>query len=128
MPTKLVRTGSYLWRPNQAPLFDIKLDDDAAEIPWIDMDPLSPDDENMMAASGARMRTVTVNQGEMLYLPSGWYHHVSQQCGLWNDGCVAPCIAMNYWYDMDYEGEKYVMRQLVNRLVEIARNGAVEHE
>ena len=120
MPTKLVRTGSYVYDATQNAPFDIRLNADGKKIPWIDMDPLNPEDEKMVTARGAKMRIVTVNEGEMLYLPSGWYHHVSQSCGQWKDGSIAPCIAINYWYDMDYEGEKYVLRQMVGRLVEIA--------
>jgi len=87
-----------------------------------------------------------VSEGEILYLPAGWFHHVAQECGNWsspptswasgsngeagigqynNDGSgdVAPCIAVNYWFDGDYEGERYVMRELQGRLVAIARHG-----
>jgi jumonji domain-containing protein 7 len=65
--------------------------------------------------------TITVEAGQMLYLPAGWFHQVKQECGTWDDGSAAPCVAVNYWFDMDYEGERYVMRQLVGRLVEDAR-------
>jgi jumonji domain-containing protein 7 len=65
--------------------------------------------------------TITVEAGQMLYLPAGWFHQVKQECGTWDDGSTAPCVAVNYWFDMDYEGERYVMRQLVGRLVEDAR-------
>ena len=123
MPTKFVRTGAYLYDASSDGLFGTKLDIGIGSIPWIDMDPLDSEDEQRLNAAGARMRTVTIHEGEMLYLPSGWYHHVSQECGHWEDGSVAPCIAINYWYDMDYEGEKYAMRQMVSRLVEIANGG-----
>ncbi|CAG5089064.1 Similar to Jmjd7: Bifunctional peptidase and (3S)-lysyl hydroxylase Jmjd7 (Mus musculus), partial [Cotesia congregata] len=37
---------------------------------------------------------VKVKKGEVLYLPSLWFHHVQQSHG---------CIAVNYWYDMNYD-------------------------
>ncbi|KPI38803.1 JmjC domain-containing protein 7 [Cyphellophora attinorum] len=117
MPTRMVKTGRYVHRQGpEGDAFDVVLDDDTDAIPWVDLDPLSPD-----FVDPGSMRSVTVMQGQMLYLPSGWYHHVSQECGQWDDGCPAPCIAVNYWYDMDYEGERYVMRQLLGRLVAAAR-------
>lgn len=103
-------------------------DDDGGKIPWIPIDPdtidLVPPDT--MASKYPYYRyshpvTVTVWEGEILYLPSGWFHHVRQECGVWDDGEVAPCIAVNYWYDMDYEGEKYATREMLTRLVEAVR-------
>ncbi|KAL2428728.1 Bifunctional peptidase and (3S)-lysyl hydroxylase Jmjd7 [Exophiala dermatitidis] len=101
-------------------------DEDANRIPWIPIDPLNLPSPDILARQYPYYKyshplTVTVSEGEMLYLPSGWFHHVRQECGTWNDGEVAPCIAVNYWFDMDYEGEKYVMREMLGRLVEIAR-------
>ena len=114
MPTKMVRTGRYEYSSDSG--FRIAMEEDGA-IPWVDLDPLATD------ADVGRMRKVTVRAGQILFLPGGWYHHVSQECGVWADGSVAPCIAVNYWYDQDYEGERYVMRQLMSRLVEAARTG-----
>ena len=40
---------------------------------------------------------ITVNAGDTLYLPSLWFHQVTQSCD--NFG---RCIAVNHWYDMEY--------------------------
>lgn len=56
----------------------------------------------------ANVYTVTVKKGEVLYLPSLWYHHVQQTQG---------CIAVNYWYDMKYD-IKYNYYQFVTKLLE----------
>lgn len=55
---------------------------------------------------------VDVNAGEMLFLPALWYHKVEQECD--QDGL---CIAVNYWYDMDYDF-RYVWQQSWSRLGE----------
>ncbi|KAK5228742.1 hypothetical protein LTR72_002629 [Exophiala xenobiotica] len=99
---------------------------DDNRIPWIPIDPLNLPTPDVLASKYpyyqySRPLTVTVSEGEILYLPAGWFHHVSQECGVWDDGGIAPCIAVNYWYDMDYEGEKYAMREMLGRLVEAAR-------
>lgn len=95
-------------------------------IPWIPISPLlsrSYLNNAFPYYQYARPETITVEAGQILYLPSGWFHHVTQQCGTWDDGNSAPCIAVNYWYDMDYEGERFVMRQMVSRLVDTIRDG-----
>ncbi|OAP64219.1 hypothetical protein AYL99_00191 [Fonsecaea erecta] len=124
--------------------FRIVMDDDAEKdwvldddqdttncIPWIPIDPLAPPpapSTRYPYYKHARPLTVTVSEGEILYLPAGWFHHVSQECGVWEsdegdggESVVAPCIAVNYWFDMDYSGEKHVMREMVGRLVEKTR-------
>lgn len=113
MPTQMVRTAQYEYFEDRR--FEVIMDA-TGEIPWVDLDPLAPGLKQV-----GRMRTVTVQPGQMLYLPAGWFHHVTQQCGQWDNGSPAPCIAVNYWYDQDYEGERYVMRQLMSRLVEMSR-------
>lgn len=35
-----------------------------------------------------------LNSGDVLYLPSFWFHHLRQSHG---------CVAVNFWYDMDYD-------------------------
>ncbi|KIV95811.1 hypothetical protein PV10_03417 [Exophiala mesophila] len=96
-------------------------------IPWIPIDPSLPRstlEQLYPYYRHARPETVTVEAGEMLYLPAGWFHHVRQQCGQWDDGSRAPCVAVNYWFDMDYEGERYAFHQLITKLVDEVRNSS----
>ena len=54
------------------------------QVPWIAVDPLNPDLERYPEFQHAHPVTVTVKEGEMLYLPSLWFHHVQQ-----SQGCIA---------------------------------------
>ncbi|XP_064783882.1 bifunctional peptidase and (3S)-lysyl hydroxylase JMJD7 isoform X2 [Oncorhynchus masou masou] len=86
--------------------FDVVDVADSDKVPWIPLDPLKPDLELYPDYSLARPLHVTVKAGEMLYLPSLWFHHVRQSHG---------CIAVNFWYDMEYD-IKYNYFQLVESL------------
>ncbi|KAI9550566.1 hypothetical protein GHT06_016442 [Daphnia sinensis] len=76
-------------------------------IPWIDIDPLNPDYDKYPKYKNARQIHCRVHKGEMLYLPSMWFHHVRQSHG---------CIAVNYWYDMQYD-IKYNYFEFVKDLI-----------
>lgn len=53
---------------------------------------------------------VTLQPGEVLYLPSLWFHAVHQQAD--SQGL---CVAVNYWYDMDYTGPVYSLYNYLRR-------------
>ncbi|XP_073339016.1 bifunctional peptidase and (3S)-lysyl hydroxylase JMJD7 [Pagrus major] len=79
------------------------------KVPWIPLDPLDPDLERYPQYRRARPLRCSVKAGEMLYLPSLWFHHVQQSHG---------CIAVNFWYDMEYD-IKYNYFQLLETLSDI---------
>ena len=54
------------------------------QVPWIPLDPLDPDLEQYPQYRRARPLRCSVKAGEMLYLPSLWFHHVQQ-----SHGCIA---------------------------------------
>ncbi|GAA5869855.1 hypothetical protein JCM1840_007655 [Sporobolomyces johnsonii] len=129
-------------------------------VPWIPLDPTLPppppphdDDDDDGAAKKeyypryalARPMTVTLQAGDMLYLPALWYHHVAQAPG-WGpdaggDGSegeregegegegkgVKAAIAVNWWTDMKYEGAGYSVARFVRRLV-LSLEGREEEE
>ena len=64
------------------------------EVPWISINPLQPDFEKYPQYAKSKPITCEVNPGEILYLPSLWFHHVTQVHGT---------IAINFWYDMEYD-------------------------
>ncbi|XP_062597221.1 bifunctional peptidase and (3S)-lysyl hydroxylase Jmjd7-like [Saccostrea cucullata] len=74
--------------------FIIEDDVETGKVPWIAVNPLNPDLEKYPEFGKAVSLEVTVKEGEILFLPSLWYHHVQQSHG---------CIAVNYWYDMQYD-------------------------
>lgn len=85
------------------------IDQEGDKVPWIPVDPLNPDLERFPRWESVCPLRVTVRSGEILYLPSLWFHHVSQSHG---------AIAVNYWYDMEYD-IKYNYYQLIDQLSEI---------
>nr|CAD7430766.1 unnamed protein product [Timema monikensis] len=86
---------------------DELLSTDDSFVPWICIDPLKPDLDSYPLFKKAHPVTVRVEAGDALYLPSLWYHHVRQSHA---------CIAVNYWYDMQYD-IKYAYSQLLEALV-----------
>ena len=59
---------------------------------------LDPVDPNALPEQAHPIQ-ITVNAGESLYLPAGWWHYV-RQTGI--------TIAVNYWYDMESRGMAWV--------------------
>ncbi|GAA5801197.1 hypothetical protein HPULCUR_006640 [Helicostylum pulchrum] len=78
--------------------------------PWIPVNPLYPDFTKYPKFMHACPITVTVKEGEMLYLPALWFHQVMQK----GDEGV---IAVNYWYDMEYTNSLFPTMGLFRRLI-----------
>ncbi|XP_040054587.1 bifunctional peptidase and (3S)-lysyl hydroxylase JMJD7 isoform X2 [Gasterosteus aculeatus] len=91
--------------------FEVVNQSDSEKVPWIPLDPLDPDLDRYPEYRRARPLRCSVKAGEMLYLPSLWFHHVQQSHG---------CIAVNFWYDMEYD-IKYNYFQLLEALSEVTR-------
>jgi len=75
-------------------------------IPWVAIDPLEPDIENYPLYKNSTQYKLRLEAGDILYMPSLWFHHLSQSQG---------CIAVNYWYDMEYD-LKFNYYNLLNKL------------
>jgi jumonji domain-containing protein 7 len=64
-------------------------------VAWIALDPMNKSVyEQYPCFSHATALVVSVHAGEVLYLPALWYHRVTQ---------TQMTIAVNYWYDMDFD-------------------------
>ncbi|XP_072896420.1 bifunctional peptidase and (3S)-lysyl hydroxylase JMJD7 isoform X1 [Hemitrygon akajei] len=92
IPYELFQPATY--KVNEDGSFDVIDVQNAEKVPWIPLDPLDPDLSRFPEYAHAKPLHCTVRAGEMLYLPSLWFHHVRQSHG---------CIAVNFWYDMEYD-------------------------
>lgn len=59
----------------------------------------------------ARPLQIAVREGEMLYLPAGWWHYVQQE-----GDKVGKCIAVNWWYDLIMQGGQWVWLSFLRQL------------
>ncbi|KAF9399055.1 JmjC domain-containing protein 7 [Mortierella sp. AD011] len=57
---------------------------------------------------------IELNPGELLYLPAMWYHQVEQEPD--HEG---KCIAVNWWYDMGFEGDRFATATFMSNLVQL---------
>jgi peptidyl-lysine (3S)-dioxygenase / protease len=70
-----------------------RLDEPGSSIPFATWDPDAPDLHPTHCSRVSRPIRVTLDPGDMLYLPALWYHKVSQSC----DSEDGVCVAVNYW-------------------------------
>ncbi|KAL4592914.1 hypothetical protein LXL04_005921 [Taraxacum kok-saghyz] len=85
--------------------FRLEVEDPVRYVPWCSVNPFGFSNEKEKEKSkfplfynGPDPFQVTVKAGEILYLPSMWFHHVRQSPD--NRGLT---IAVNYWYDMRFD-------------------------
>jgi len=94
---------------------DGKLQHEAAHpsqsVPVPTWDPDIPDQRSVPLSKFAQPMYVTLGEGDMMYLPAMWYHKVSQSCGKEGFSC-----SVNYWYDMDFDGQFWATNSLVRNL------------
>ncbi|KAF1808276.1 Clavaminate synthase-like protein [Eremomyces bilateralis CBS 781.70] len=83
------------------------LDDDPSPRPFPLWDPDQPEENASPLSKYARPIVVTLEPGDMFYLPSMWWHKVAQKCG--EEGI---CVAVNYWYDMNFNGSLYSLEKM----------------
>ena len=70
-----------------------RIDIPEQKIPFPTWDPDFPSRRPSLFSRQARPMSITLNEGDMLYLPALWYHKVSQRCN--SEGL---CASVNYWY------------------------------
>ncbi|XP_031503460.1 uncharacterized protein LOC116266396 [Nymphaea colorata] len=86
--------------------FTLKLDEPLRYVPWCSVDPYPTTDclrQEQISLypryyNGPEPFSCTVKAGEVLYLPSMWFHHVRQ-----TPDSEGRTIAINYWYDMQFD-------------------------
>ncbi|KZL69966.1 phospholipase A2 [Colletotrichum tofieldiae] len=82
-------------------------------VPFATWDPDYPDVNATPYSHLAEPVRVTLEPGDMLYLPAMWYHKVSQSCPEDGEGFV---LAVNYWYDMEFSGPLYPLSAFVRNV------------
>lgn len=90
------------------------VEDTEEKVPWIPLNPLNPNLDRYPRYAQAQPIVVEVQAGEMLYLPSMWYHHVQQ---------ADHTIAVNYWYDMQFD-IKYNFHRTLDSLSKLLDNSS----
>jgi jumonji domain-containing protein 7 len=92
----------------------IHVDKPEQYIPLPTWDPDHPEENTTPYSIHARPIRVTVNAGDMLYLPALWYHKVKQI-----SGPEGTCCSVNYWYDMDFAGQFQVGTRFVQEVASL---------
>ncbi|KAI1175481.1 phospholipase A2 [Nemania sp. FL0916] len=85
--------------------------DEPSQVPFATWDPDTPEVRATPYSHLAEPMRVSLEPGDMLYLPAMWYHKVSQSCS--EDGI---CVAVNYWYDMEFRGPLYPLCSFVRNV------------
>ncbi|XP_055308433.1 bifunctional peptidase and (3S)-lysyl hydroxylase Jmjd7 isoform X3 [Sitodiplosis mosellana] len=100
--------GTYKMAQNGEMFIDPVADEsgEPIQIEWVSVDPLKPNHNKYPEFQKSTPFKVRVNEGDILYLPSLWYHHVQQS---------HKCIAVNFWFDMDYDA-RYCYYKFVEKL------------
>lgn len=104
-------------------------------LPWIPVDPVSPDLKRYPRFKHARPMQVTLEKGDMLYLPALWFHRVAQDVGdspASNSGeeeveKQRATVAANWWYDMDMSSPLWSFCSFLRKAT-LALDGRVEDE
>jgi jumonji domain-containing protein 7 len=97
----------------------IQIDEPDTYIPLPTWDPDKPAENTTLYSKFARPLRVTVNPGDMLYLPALWYHKVKQRCG--DEGI---CCSVNYWYDMEFAGSFECTNKFVQDVAILSQKNA----
>jgi jumonji domain-containing protein 7 len=89
------RSSQYLWDESEHAwkIVSKTQGEEQMQVPWIPVDPLEPNYAKHPRFRFARSMSVQLDQGDLLYLPSLWYHHVQAHRTSPN-GLV---IACNWW-------------------------------
>jgi jumonji domain-containing protein 7 len=91
---RLYPRAQYQKSPSGSGSWSISPFEPPQNVPWIPIDPLAPDFDQFPRFRYARPLQVTLRPGDLLYLPSLWFHHVRQTRGSDSEGLA---IAVN-WY------------------------------
>ncbi|CEP01723.1 unnamed protein product (mitochondrion) [Plasmodiophora brassicae] len=84
---------------------EFRIEDCGENVVWVSVDPPDVSLDEFPLYEHASPIEVAVEAGDVLYLPSLWYHRVGQ-----TPDAEGRCIAVNFWYDMQYDSRYTWMR------------------
>ncbi|KAJ4351294.1 uncharacterized protein N0V89_006633 [Didymosphaeria variabile] len=87
-------------------------------VPFATWDPDRPEEHTTPFSRYSQALRVTLEEGDMLYLPALWYHKVGQSCN-----AEGLCCAVNYWYDLDFSGGFWATSSFVRGVGLIEQQG-----
>jgi jumonji domain-containing protein 7 len=106
--------------PSWVVIADDRQDDDedkSYKTKWIEPDILKHSehgDRKFPLLKRAHPIKILLSEGEMLYIPSLWYHRVTQTC---------ETVGVNYWFDMKFDGPNWCyFKFMQNCEVSISKN------
>ncbi|CAI9095024.1 OLC1v1030877C2 [Oldenlandia corymbosa var. corymbosa] len=109
--------------------FKLELKEPKRYVPWCSVDPYPSFEEKGRDMSrfplyykGPKPFEVTVKAGQVLYLPSMWFHHVSQR-----PDSRGLTVAVNYWYDMRFD-IKYAYFNFLQSIKYSSRSDSPSHQ
>lgn len=117
----------YLTQTRYAPVAEgsddlrIEVQEGEDQIPVAIWDPEEPELRRSEYSHLSKPLSVTLQEGDMLYLPAMWYHKVRQTSG--KEGFAVAC---NWWYDMSFEGSFWANNSFV-RDVTLAKEKDVQY-
>ncbi|KAI9158802.1 Bifunctional peptidase and (3S)-lysyl hydroxylase [Paramyrothecium foliicola] len=111
MNEKLLRPATYI-RCDDGEL-SLQMDHESVPVPFATWDPDRPEVNAAALSHLARPVRITLQPGDMLYLPATWYHKVTQSCAEGDEGFV---VAINYWYDMEFSGPLHPLTAFVRSM------------
>ncbi|GJN89789.1 hypothetical protein Rhopal_002778-T1 [Rhodotorula paludigena] len=119
--------ATYSFDPSTAS-FTVSRTTPPLSLPWIPVNPLSPNLAFHPRYALARPLRVTLHEGDMLYLPALWFHFVEQDVGFGPAGRgTRAAIAVNWWYDMRHDGLLWATYGMIRRLT-LAVDGREEDD
>ena len=91
---QMLRKARYAQPAHESGTTELQIEvaEDEDFVPVALWDPDLPDQHQSAYSELSIALRVTLNEGDIMYLPALWYHKVSQSCG--EEGFVA---AVNYW-------------------------------
>ncbi|KAI1304583.1 JmjC domain-containing protein 7 [Mortierella claussenii] len=115
-PTSATTASSAV--PTDSPHYKLEPMDPLTYTKWIALNPSQEPKEELFAKYPrfhmCQPFRVELNPGELLYLPAMWYHQVEQEPD--HEG---KCIAVNWWYDMGFEGDRFATATFMSNLVQL---------